>query len=198
MSLLQVKGLVKYYSRRPVVNGVDFEVNPGEVVGLLGPNGAGKTTSFKMAMGTVVPSAGSVWFNGQDVTPLEMYRRARLGMGCLPQDVSVFRKLTVEGNLLAIMELLPSARTLGRAFTCKERYEKMEAAILRFGLTKVRKSVATMLSGGEAAAWKSPVASFASRSSSCLTNRSPASTRSPLPRFARSSWNCATKASASC
>ena len=90
MSLLQVKGLVKYYGRRPVVNGVDFEVNTGEVVGLLGPNGAGKTTSFRMATGQVSPNAGTVWFNDQEVTSLPMYQRARLGMGYLSQEKSVF------------------------------------------------------------------------------------------------------------
>src|SRR5437588_8378927 len=102
MSLLAVKGLVKYYGKRPVVDGVDFEVNPGEVVGLLGPNGAGKTTSFRMATGQISPNDGQVWFNGQEVTGLPMYHRARLGMGYLSQETSVFRKLTVEQNILAI------------------------------------------------------------------------------------------------
>src|SRR4051794_33921769 len=104
MPLLQVKGLVKYYGRRPVVNGVDFEVNTGEVVGLLGPNGAGKTTSFRMATGQISPNVGTVWFNGEDVTPLSMYLRARQGMGYLPQEHSIFRKLNVEQNILAILE----------------------------------------------------------------------------------------------
>jgi lipopolysaccharide export system ATP-binding protein len=149
MSLLTVKGLVKYYGRRPVVNGVDFEVSQGEVVGLLGPNGAGKTTSFRMATGQITPNAGSVWFNGEDVTSLPMYQRARLGMGYLSQETSVFRKLTVEQNILAILELMPKARTLNRALTRTERYERMEAVILRFGLTKVRKNAAARLSGGE-------------------------------------------------
>ena len=149
MSLLKVKGLVKFYGRRPVVNGVDFEVNVGEVVGLLGPNGAGKTTSFRMATGQISPNAGTVWFNGEDVTALPMYQRARLGMGYLSQEKSVFRKLTVEQNILAIMELMPQLRSLGRALTRKERYERMEAAIGRFGLGKVRKNVAARLSGGE-------------------------------------------------
>jgi lipopolysaccharide export system ATP-binding protein len=149
MSLLTVKGLVKYYGRRPVVNGVDFEVSQGEVVGLLGPNGAGKTTSFRMATGQITPNAGSVWFNGEDVTSLPMYQRARLGMGYLSQETSVFRKLTVEQNILAILELMPKARTLDRALTRTERYERMEAVILRFGLTRVRKNAAARLSGGE-------------------------------------------------
>ncbi|MBI2804664.1 MAG: LPS export ABC transporter ATP-binding protein [Planctomycetes bacterium] len=149
MSLLQVKGLVKYYGSRPVVNGVDFEVNAGEVVGLLGPNGAGKTTSFKMATGQVPPNQGTVWFNGTDVTALPMFQRARLGMGYLSQEKSVFRKLTVEQNILAILEMLPKSRSLGRALWRSERYERMEAAIQRFGLQKVRKNVGARLSGGE-------------------------------------------------
>src|SRR5438270_10716639 len=104
MSLLQVKGLVKFYGRRAVVNGVDFQVDAGEVVGLLGPNGAGKTTSFRMTTGQITPNDGHVTFNSQDVTSLPMYRRARLGMGYLSQEASVFRKLTVEQNILAILE----------------------------------------------------------------------------------------------
>jgi lipopolysaccharide export system ATP-binding protein len=149
MSLLTVKGLVKYYGKRPVVNGVDFEVNPGEVVGLLGPNGAGKTTSFRMATGQITPNAGTVWFNGEDVTALPMYLRARLGMGYLSQETSVFRKLNVEQNILAILELMPAARTLGRSLSRKERFERMDSVIHRFGLNNVRKNIAVRLSGGE-------------------------------------------------
>src|SRR5687767_2267322 len=100
MALLEVQGLVKRFGRRTVVDGVNFEVNPGEVVGLLGPNGAGKTTSFRMATGQLTPNAGIVYFNGQDVTGLPMYQRARLGMGYLSQETSVFRKLTTEQNIL--------------------------------------------------------------------------------------------------
>src|SRR5437667_6118468 len=137
MPLLEVRGLVKYYGRRKVVDGVDFEVSAGEVVGLLGPNGAGKTTSFRMATGQITPNAGTVWFNGEDVTSLPMYQRARLGMGYLSQETSVFRKLTVEQNILAILELMPQLRSLGRALTRAERYERMEAVIQRFGLAKV-------------------------------------------------------------
>jgi len=149
MSLLQVKGLVKYYGSRPVVNGVDFEVSAGEVVGLLGPNGAGKTTSFKMATGNVAPSQGTVWFNNVDVTALPMYERARLGMGYLSQEQSIFRKLNVEQNILAILELMPYMRTLGRALTRAERFERTDAVIKRFGLNHVRKNNAARLSGGE-------------------------------------------------
>jgi lipopolysaccharide export system ATP-binding protein len=149
MPLLQVKQLVKYYGRRCVVSGIDFEVNTGEVVGLLGPNGAGKTTSFRMATGGISPNSGTVWFNGEEVTHLPMYLRARLGMGYLSQEQSVFRKLNVEQNILAILELMPKLRTLGRSLSRRERYERMEAVVERFGLTKVRKNVAARLSGGE-------------------------------------------------
>jgi lipopolysaccharide export system ATP-binding protein len=149
MSLLEVKGLVKFYGRRAVVNGVDFEVNTGEVVGLLGPNGAGKTTSFRMATGQLTPNAGTVWFKGEEVSKLAMYERARLGMGYLPQEISVFRKLNAEQNILAILEMMPKSRTLGRPLTRAERYERMNAGIERFGLNKVRKTVAARLSGGE-------------------------------------------------
>src|SRR6201998_4498235 len=111
MAILEVRGLVKYYGRRKVVDGVDFNVDAGEVVGLLGPNGAGKTTSFRMATGQVTPNGGEVWFNGEIVTHLQMFRRARLGMGYLDQQTSVFRKLTVEQNILAILELAPYIRS---------------------------------------------------------------------------------------
>ena len=95
MALLEVRGIVKYYGRRCVVNGVDFDVDRGEVVGLLGPNGAGKTTSFRMTTGQITPNEGRVLFDGKDVTRLPMYRRARLGMGYLSQETSVFRNLSI-------------------------------------------------------------------------------------------------------
>jgi lipopolysaccharide export system ATP-binding protein len=149
MALLEVRGLVKYYGRRCVVDGVSFDVNAGEVVGLLGPNGAGKTTSFRMATGQLKPNAGAVQFNGQDVTSLAMYQRARLGMGYLTQEKSVFRRLTAEQNILAILEMLPKDRELGRALTRNERRERTEEALAKFGLHKVRKNLASRLSGGE-------------------------------------------------
>jgi lipopolysaccharide export system ATP-binding protein len=149
MALLEVHGLVKYYGRRKVVDGVHFDVNPGEVVGLLGPNGAGKTTSFRMATGQVAPNGGTVWFDGRDVTDLPMFRRARLGMGYLSQEQSIFRKLTVEKNLLAILEALPRSRTLGRRLTRSERWERTEQALAQFNLTTVRRNVAARCSGGE-------------------------------------------------
>src|SRR3954462_2574224 len=103
MALLEARGLVKIYGKRKVVDGVSFDVNAGEVVGLLGPNGAGKTTSFRMTTGQIVPNDGQVVFNRQDITALPMYKRARLGMGYLSQEQSIFRRLTVEKNLLAIL-----------------------------------------------------------------------------------------------
>ncbi len=124
MALLEVTGLVKFYGKRKVVDGVSFDVNVGEVVGLLGPNGAGKTTSFRMTTGQIVPYAGRVIFNGQDVTAMPMYRRARLGMGYLSQEQSIFRKLSVEKNLLAILEALPRSRTLGRRLRRWERWNE--------------------------------------------------------------------------
>ena len=149
MPLLEVRGLVKSYGRRRVVDGVSFEVGAGEVVGLLGPNGAGKTTSFRMTTGQITPEGGQVWFDGNDVTHLPMFRRARLGMGYLSQETSVFRKLTVEQNILAILEIMPMMRTLGRRLTKQERWERMEQVLVQFGLEKVRRNYAARLSGGE-------------------------------------------------
>jgi lipopolysaccharide export system ATP-binding protein len=149
MALLEVRGLVKFYGRRKVVDGVDFDVDAGEVVGLLGPNGAGKTTSFRMTTGQITPDGGQVWFNGQDVSRLPMYRRARLGLGYLSQETSVFRKLSVEQNILAILEAMPVCRTLGRKLTRRERWERTDAVLEQFGLSRLRKNSAARLSGGE-------------------------------------------------
>ena len=107
---LHVEGLIKAYRGRRVVDGVGFHVEPGEIVGLLGPNGAGKTTSFRMTVGVVEPDAGSVQLGGKDCTKLPMFRRARLGMGYLPQESSVFRQMTLEDNVLAVLEALPISR----------------------------------------------------------------------------------------
>jgi lipopolysaccharide export system ATP-binding protein len=149
MALLEVHGLVKIYGRRRVVDGVNFHVEAGEVVGLLGPNGAGKTTSFRMATGQVSPNDGWVEFTGQNVTSLPMYIRARLGMGYLSQEPSVFRKLTTEQNILAILEILPTSRSLGRKLTRQERWDRTNQVLEQFGLTRVRKNNAARLSGGE-------------------------------------------------
>jgi lipopolysaccharide export system ATP-binding protein len=149
MAILEVRGLVKYYGRRKVVDRVDFDVDVGEVVGLLGPNGAGKTTSFRMTTGQITPNEGQVTFDGKDVTLLPMYRRARLGMGYLSQETSVFRKLNVEQNILAILEAMPAYRSLGRKLTRTERYDKTTAVLDKFGLSHLRKNNAARLSGGE-------------------------------------------------
>jgi lipopolysaccharide export system ATP-binding protein len=149
MPILEVRGLVKFYGRRKVVDGVTFEVNLGEVVGLLGPNGAGKTTSFRMTTGQITPMGGEVILAGKDVTFQPMYQRARLGMGYLSQETSVFRKLSVEQNILAILEAMPASRSLGRCLTRRERHERCDDILQQFGLTKVRKNNAARLSGGE-------------------------------------------------
>jgi lipopolysaccharide export system ATP-binding protein len=149
MAILEARGLGKYYGRRKVVDGVSFDVNLGEVVGLLGPNGAGKTTSFRMTTGQITPNEGKVFFNGNDVSQLPMYKRARLGMGYLSQETSVFRKLTVEQNILAILEAQPVYRSLGRKLTRAERYEKTAKVLEKFGLSHLRKNNAARLSGGE-------------------------------------------------
>lgn len=146
MALFEARGLVKQYGRRRVVDGVDFTVNAGEVVGLLGCNGAGKTTSFRMVTGLIRPNAGQVFLAGTDVTYWPMYRRARLGMGYLSQETSVFRKLTVEQNLLVILEMapMPAGQSTGR-------YRRGVALHLleQFGLAHLKNNLALSLSGGE-------------------------------------------------
>lgn len=149
MAILEVQGLVKYFKGRKVVDQVHFEVGLGEVVGLLGPNGAGKTTSFRMATGQITPNDGVVRFNGAEVTHLPMYKRARLGMGYLAQETSVFRKLTIEQNVLAVLEALPRHRTIGRKLTRRERLDMTDRVLTQFGLSHLRKNNAARLSGGE-------------------------------------------------
>jgi lipopolysaccharide export system ATP-binding protein len=140
--MLEAKGLVKIYGSRRVVDGVDFSVERGEIVGLLGPNGAGKTTSFRITCGMIEPNAGKVTLNGIDITRWPMYRRARDGgMGYLAQESSVFRKLTVEKNLLGVMEML--------GFDPKTRRERCQQLLEQFDIVKLRKSLAISLSGGE-------------------------------------------------
>jgi lipopolysaccharide export system ATP-binding protein len=142
MPLLEATGLVKTYGRRRVVDGVDLKVDAGEIVGLLGPNGAGKTTSFRMTCGMIRPNAGRVMLGGIDVTHWPMYRRARDGgMGYLAQESSVFRKLTVEQNLLAMLEML--------GFDRKTRRARCDELLEQFGIARLRKSLAMSLSGGE-------------------------------------------------
>jgi ABC-type (unclassified) transport system, ATPase component len=139
--ILQTEKLVKIYGGRAVVNGVDIHVRQGEVVGLLGPNGAGKTTSFYMIVGLVRPNSGRVLFDDQDVTRMPMFRRARAGMGYLPQEESVFRKLTVEQNLLAILETTKLSRP--------QRKARCEELLHQFGIEHIAKNAALTLSGGE-------------------------------------------------
>jgi lipopolysaccharide export system ATP-binding protein len=139
--LLLTDQLVKEYRSRRVVNGVSVNVRPGEIVGLLGPNGAGKTTTFNMVVGVVKPDAGSVTYQSHDITGLPMHRRARLGIGYLTQEPSVFRKLTVEENILAILETCKLSRA--------EREVRLKYLLEELDLTPIRKSKAYQLSGGE-------------------------------------------------
>jgi lipopolysaccharide export system ATP-binding protein len=139
--LLHTEGLKKVYDGRAVVNGVDIEVKAGEIVGLLGPNGAGKTTTFYMIVGLVRPNGGKVLFDGNDATEEPMFKRARLGMGYLPQEESIFRRLTVKENILAVMET--------QSYTKKEREEQCQQLMEKFGIDHVADNLALTLSGGE-------------------------------------------------
>ncbi|MBP9837867.1 MAG: LPS export ABC transporter ATP-binding protein [Proteobacteria bacterium] len=141
---LRGHGLVKAYNQRRVVSGVEIFVAPGEVVGLLGPNGAGKTTTFYMMVGLVKPDEGNILLAGEDITGLAMFERARMGLAYLPQEPSVFRKLTVEENILAILEVLPDYKNNRR-----RQKEKVVSLIEELNLQKVAKSKAFSLSGGE-------------------------------------------------
>jgi len=139
--ILQTTEISKSYRGRKVVDSVSMEVRQGEVVGLLGPNGAGKTTSFYIIVGLIVPDAGEVTLNGKRITKLPMYKRARQGISYLPQEPSVFRKLTVEDNLMAILQTLPLSR--------RDRWDRRDRLIAQLGLDQVRKSKGYVLSGGE-------------------------------------------------
>ena len=139
--VLRTEGLVKRYGKRTVANGVTFNVKQGEIVGLLGPNGAGKTTSFYMTTGLVVPNAGHVYLDDQDITGYPVYKRARAGIGYLPQEASVFRKMSVEDNILSVLEMTGKPR--------EYQMEKLESLINDFDLQKVRKNLGDQLSGGE-------------------------------------------------
>jgi lipopolysaccharide export system ATP-binding protein len=138
---LHTTSLFKTYRGRKVVNDVSIEVNQGEIVGLLGPNGAGKTTSFYMIVGLVQPDKGEVFLDAEEITKMPMYKRAQLGIGYLPQEVSVFRKLSVEDNIMAILEMTDLNKD--------QRHEKLEKLLDEFSLNKVRKNMGAMLSGGE-------------------------------------------------
>ena len=138
---LRTQKLVKIYGGRTVVDEVSVEVKQGEIVGLLGPNGAGKTTTFYMTVGFIQPDRGSVFLDDKEITGLAMYRRARMGIGYLPQEASVFRKLSVEDNLKAVLEMTDLSE--------KEQKDRQESLIEEFGLQKVRKNLGNSLSGGE-------------------------------------------------
>lgn len=139
--LLHTEDLKKVYDGRAVVNGVNIEVREGEIVGLLGPNGAGKTTTFYMIVGLVRPNGGRVVFDGSDATQLPMFKRARLGMGYLPQEESIFRRLTVKENIIAVMET--------QDFTRQEREDQCQQLMEKFGIDHVADNLALTLSGGE-------------------------------------------------
>jgi lipopolysaccharide export system ATP-binding protein len=139
--IIHTNELVKRYGDRTVVNHTSIEVKQGEIVGLLGPNGAGKTTTFYMVVGLIKPDEGEVYLNDENITPLAMYKRAQMGIGYLPQEASVFRKLSVEDNIKAVLEMTRLPR--------KEQREKLESLLEEFRLTHVRKSHGDVLSGGE-------------------------------------------------
>jgi len=139
--ILRAENIVKKYKSRTVVKGVSFEVKQGEIVGLLGPNGAGKTTSFYMVVGMIKPNSGKIFLDNKDITSEPMYKRAQLGIGYLPQEPSVFRKLSVEDNIKAILEMTK--------FTKQEQTIKLETLLDEFGLQHIRKSLGDRLSGGE-------------------------------------------------
>ncbi len=140
-AILESRNLVKIYHKRRVVNDVSIKVRQGEIVGLLGPNGAGKTTTFYMITGMIKPNAGQIFLNNEDITKLPMYKRARRGVAYLPQEASIFRKLTVEENLLAIMEMIGVPRN--------ERKQRTEELLTELSITHIAKSKGYQLSGGE-------------------------------------------------
>ena len=139
--VLRTKDLVKKYRARTVVNHVSIEVKQGEIVGLLGPNGAGKTTTFYMTVGLIAPNEGEIFFDNIDITKYPVFRRARLGIGYLAQEASIFRKMTVEDNLRAVLEMTDTTKEYQK--------EKLESLITELGLQKVRKNIGDRLSGGE-------------------------------------------------
>lgn len=139
--LLRAENIVKKYKKRTVVKGVSFEVRQGEIVGLLGPNGAGKTTSFYMIVGLIQPLSGSIFIEEEDITSLPVYKRAQKGIGYLAQEASVFRKLSIEDNIRAVLEMT--------TYTKAYQHEKLESLLTEFGLQHIRKSMGYQLSGGE-------------------------------------------------
>jgi lipopolysaccharide export system ATP-binding protein len=139
--ILRTEHLVKQYRKRRVVNDVSVNVSQGEIVGLLGPNGAGKTTTFYMVVGLISPDEGNIYLNDEDITRLPMYKRAQKGIGYLPQEASVFRRLTVEDNIKAVLEMTKLSKA--------EQKDKLESLLEEFSLNRVRKNMGNVLSGGE-------------------------------------------------
>ncbi len=145
---LRTEGLVKIYGKRTVVNNVSFDVSQGEIVGLLGPNGAGKTTSFYMTTGLVIPNKGQIFLGNEEITKLPVYKRARLGIGYLAQEASVFRKMSVEDNIMSVLEMCPKPDEFDGTKAEYRRW-KLESLIEEFRLNKVRRNLGDQLSGGE-------------------------------------------------
>jgi len=176
MRTLEIDEIGKAYAGRQVVRGVNMQIGQGEVVGLLGPNGAGKTTSFYMIVGLVRPDTGRIVADGDDITRLPMYLRAReYGISYLPQEPSIFRKMTVEDNILAVLEAQPLSR--------EERRTRTEKLIEQFSLNHVRKTMGYALSGGSDGEWRLRAAWPSSRRLFCSTSRFPGLTRSLC-------WSC--------
>lgn len=176
---IEARNLVKTFKKRTVVDRVSLRVDKGEIVGLLGPNGAGKTTTFYMIVGLERPTSGEVFLSDINITDEPMYHRAALGISYLTQEASIFRKLTVEENIMAILETTKLSKA--------EQKDKFEELLEEFHIGHVRERKGTELSGGERRRVESRAAWRSSRSSSCSTSRSPASTRWPSPTSRRSS-----------
>ncbi len=138
---LRAENIVKYYDKRPVVDGINIDLNQGEIVGLLGPNGAGKTTSFYIMVGLISPNEGNVYLEHDNITDLPMYKRAQMGIGYLAQEASVFRKMSVEDNILSVLEMTKLSNA--------DQKEKCESLLNEFGLQHIRKNKGALLSGGE-------------------------------------------------
>ena len=173
---LTVDRIGKSYKNRPVLRGVSLSLQRGEAVGLLGPNGAGKTTCFYITTGLIAPDYGDVFLDGHRITTLPMYRRARLGIGYLPQEASIFRGMTVENNIRAVLEVVEPI--------LDRREALLDDLLAEFSISHLRHTPAQTLSGGSAAAWRSHARWRASPPSFCWTSRWPASTPSPSPTSA--------------
>ena len=185
---LRCENLVKKYGVRTVVKGVSMEVEQGEIVGFLGPNGAGKTTSFYMITGQVVPNGGRIFLDDEEITDLPMYKRAQKGLGYLPQEASVFRKMSVEDNIVSVMEM--------RGIPKEERERRLESLISEFNLSRSASRWVSSCPAASGAAARSPAPSPWTRSSSSWTSRSPGWTPSPWKTSSTSSPNSSTATSA--